>query len=577
MRLSRVCSAALVGAALLLPGVVVAQGFSRLARPRPTGPRIMVATPFAFAAADSAPAVEIAFGMRDRMEKIAGRDFQVIPDSVMNSALLQYGYSKDAILSPMLALTLAKNIQARVIVASTLTKRDGRYQIQARLSGTNDDAGYAVIVSQAAGQRLRDFGDATATALGQSVKHLTDAKECVDLQKSKPEKARESAMKVVKDVPTHGLANLCLADLTIEQKGPRDQAIKFLESATRGDSLSLRALTTLVGLYQQAGDTARVVTTYAQMLRVAPTNQRLREEIFRSFLSYGKPDEARKIADEGLAIDPFNRDLYDLKSNACLFQSDFKCAVQSLEQAYAIDSTAADTLFFAKISVAAQQGEDVEALLKWSRIGNKRYPDNTTIVEYLQSAYALKSTAEPIYVDSTVALSRRLMEQQPDNAVSIATKTTQLLASVKRIDEAESFVSVIEAKGDAAAKEQVASFFYNSAATFVTAAATDATNYEKALVPARRATKLAPAGSTIATQSNFLLGLSTFQVVANNDAKIEAGKSCDGAKLHESLLTESETAFVIGKAQNADFSKRITDGIAIFKPRVASMIKAYCK
>ena len=34
----------------------------------------------------------------------------------MNDALKQYGYPVDAILSPALATTLAKNIQARVLV-----------------------------------------------------------------------------------------------------------------------------------------------------------------------------------------------------------------------------------------------------------------------------------------------------------------------------------------------------------------------------------------------------------------------------------------------------------------------------
>ena len=32
---------------------------------------------------------------------------------------------------------------------------------------------------------------------------------------------------------------------------------------------------------------------------------------------------------EGLKLDPNNWDLYDLKSNACLFQSDFPCAIDS--------------------------------------------------------------------------------------------------------------------------------------------------------------------------------------------------------------------------------------------------------
>ena len=45
----------------------------------------------------------------------------------MNDALKQYGYPIDAILSPALATTLAKNIQARFLVNSTLDKaRRGR-------------------------------------------------------------------------------------------------------------------------------------------------------------------------------------------------------------------------------------------------------------------------------------------------------------------------------------------------------------------------------------------------------------------------------------------------------------------
>ncbi len=577
MRLTRICSAALVGAVLLMPGLVEAQGFSRLPRPRPTGPRLMVATPFAFAAADSAPAVEIAEGMRDRMERIAGRDYQVIPDSVMNQALTQYGYSKDAILSPVLALTLAKNIQARVIVSSTLTKRDGRFHMQARLSGTNDDAGYTVTVSQAQGQRLRDFGEAAANVIEPALKFLDEAKSCVENQKAKPEKAKSDAEKVLKGLPTHGLAAYCMAQLNIDAKGPRSETIKYLEAAVTGDSLSLKAWSELSTQYQQANDTAKVINSFSQMLRIAPTNQKLREEVFRALLGYNAPDRARQVADEGLAIDAYNRDLYDLKSNACLFQSDFKCAVQSLEQAYAIDSVAADTLFFVKLAVAAQQGEDTDALLKWARIGNKRYPDNQTIVGYLQQGYALKATKEPAYVDSTVTLSKRLMESNPDGAVTIAMATTQLLASQKRLDDAEPFVAVILAKGDANQKDQTAAFYYNVAAQFFQGGQADYTNYEKAAVPARKAVSLAAPGGSVAVQSNYLLGVSSFQLAANLDSKVEAAKSCDGARRQDALMTEAEAALQIGKAQNPAIVERIMGGVAQFRPRIASMIKAYCK
>ncbi len=64
------------------------------------------------------------------------------------------------------------------------------------------------------------------------------------------------------------------------------------------------------------------------------------------------------MADEGLKIDPYNADLYDLKSNACLFLSNFKCAVDALETMYATDSTKADTLFFTKITCGRGRGRE---------------------------------------------------------------------------------------------------------------------------------------------------------------------------------------------------------------------------
>ena len=85
----------------------------------------MVANPFAFAPADSAPAVAIGTGMREEMKGVVGRDFQVVEQQQMNDALTQYGYPKDAILSPALATTLAKNIQARFLVTSTMAKGEG--------------------------------------------------------------------------------------------------------------------------------------------------------------------------------------------------------------------------------------------------------------------------------------------------------------------------------------------------------------------------------------------------------------------------------------------------------------------
>src|SRR3954468_20320077 len=133
---------------------LVAQGIPRGARTSQTvanAPRLMVANPFAFASADSASAVQIGTAAREEMKGIVGRNFTVIEQAQMNDALKQYGYPVDAILSPSLATTLAKNIQARVLMSGTLTRGGGRAAVTARLIGVNDDAGYVITLTQQQG------------------------------------------------------------------------------------------------------------------------------------------------------------------------------------------------------------------------------------------------------------------------------------------------------------------------------------------------------------------------------------------------------------------------------------------
>ena len=136
-----------VGLAVSAP--LAAQGIPRRTGGQSTtvnnAPRFMVANPFAFAPADSAPAVAIGTGMREEMKDVVGRDYTVIEQTQMNDALTQYGYPKDAILSPALAVTLAKNIQARFLVNSTLSKGAKGYTVTARL--TVPDSAWVMVTS----------------------------------------------------------------------------------------------------------------------------------------------------------------------------------------------------------------------------------------------------------------------------------------------------------------------------------------------------------------------------------------------------------------------------------------------
>jgi len=571
MSLFRLVALTLFGSAFLSP--LAAQGIPRGARTSTTvnaAPRFMVANPFAFASADSAPAVKIGTAVREEMKDVVGRDYQVIEPTQMNDALKQYGYPVDAILSPALATTLAKNIQARFLITSTLNKGEGgHYAATARLVGVNDDAGNVVALTQNAGETPEAFGKRLAEALTPAVKSLADAKACIEQRTAKPDKATEAANKAIKVLPNHGLAEYCLALLAQDKKAPREEVVKHLQASVKGDPLSLPVWTALAAQYQQANDTTNTLVAFKQMLRVAPTNQKLREELFKYFLQSGHPETALEVADEGLKLDPYNADLYDLKSNACLFLSDFKCAVDALETLYATDSTKADTLFFTKIAAAAGEGEkpDTVRLLKWTQIGTRKYPDNPTLLGYLNKAYTLTGQT-----DSVVAVTNRLMAKDTTDVVP-ALSAAKALVDAKRPKEAVPFLDFAIKHGDAQAKENAAALLYTGAAPLLQ----QPQDLQGAAELLRMAVGAANPAGKVAPASNYLLGLATLFQVPQIDPQAEKQKSCDLAKQEETLLGEAETALTAGRAVNPEAVDKNLGIIKQYKPRVASMLKAYCK
>ncbi len=595
MYLQRLALVALAGLISAVP--LGAQGIPRGSRSQTVtaAPRLMVANPFANAPADSANAVRIGSAARTEMKDVAGRNYTVVEQSQMNDALKQYGYPVDAILSPPLATTLAKNIQARVLMTGTMVRAGDRVAVTARLTGVNDDAGNVVALTQGQGQSLEDFGKKLAQALAPAVKALPDAKACVDQRTSKPDKAVDAANKAIKALPNHGLAEFCLAQIAMDKKSPRPEVVKHLQAATKGDPMSLPVWTALATQYQQANDTANTLKAFSQMLRVAPTNQKLREELFKYFLQSGHPETARQVADEGLKLDPYNADLYDLKSNACLFLSDFKCAVDALETMYATDSTKADTLFFTKISAAAAEGEkpDTARLLKWSQIGVRKYPDNMTLLGYLNRAYSLSGP-----VDSVVAVTNRIIAKDTTAVVpaleaarAIISPPTHQGSSAKptgtntstgaptdsasrgKVKEAVPFLEFAIKHGDAQAKENAAALLYTAGAPLLQ----EPQDLEGATELLRMAVQSANPTGKVYPAANYMLGLATLFQVPKIDPLAEKQKSCDLARQEEGLLLAADSALTAGRSVNPDAAEKNLGIIKKYKPRIASMLKAYCK
>jgi len=540
----------------------------RLGAPVAGAIRVMVANPYASATSDSTAAVDIAAGMRGRLAKLGGTEYSIVSDTTMNLALEQFGYPRNAILSPANALILAKQIPGtKGIMTSTLTRQEGGpYSMTSRLFGVQSDAGVVQAAQQQPGEKLDAFGARAADAFKPAFDAFDDARNCEELRATKPDEAIKAAQTSLKAVPDQGLAHLCLAQIAIAQKKPRPEIVSELTAATKGDPLSLTAWTLLAEQHEAAGDTAAVVADFKQMLLIAPGNQKLRETIFKYLLQAGKPNVAREVADEGLKIDPNNWELYDLKSNACLFQSDFKCAIDALAQAYAVDSTRADSSFYKKIAVAAAQQPDTARLLEWSQRGLKKYPDNVELLGYAEQAYLLTGQT-----DSVVAISKRLLAADPTQ-IDPALAAIQALATGGRISEAAPLIEMVQAKGSPQQKEQLSAILANAALPLLQKG-----DYVPAADLSRQCVKTADPKGKIAGSCQLIFGLAAFQSAAAMDAETEKTKSCDMAKKEDALVAEADTALNVAKATRPDAVEKPLAAVPQFKARTASMMKSYCK
>jgi len=537
----------------------------------PTGsslPHLMVANPYPFASQDSAQAVQLGAALRLRMEKVAGNSFQVITRQQMNDALGQFGYPVDAILPLPVQRNFATSLQARTLLASTLSRGEGgRYTITARLAGLNDDAGNAVTMTQSPGQKLEDFGNLVADAFGPAVKTSADVKACFDQRLNATEKALSAAKKAVQAMPKNGAAHYCFAMLALDRKTKADsqEAMKHLQEAVAGDPFSLPAWTAIAAQYEAAGDTTKTVEALKQMLLIAPTNQPLREQAFKLFIKYEHPEAAEKAALDGLKLEPTNADLWDLLSNARVYKGDFKGAVDALEQVVANDSTKADSTFLMKITVMASQQPDTVRLLKWAHAGARRYPTHLGLLQALLSAYTM---AGP--VDSAAAVAKRLIAVDT-TAVGPALAVAQQLIQAKRLNDALPLLQFAVAHGDAQARENASALLLNGALPMIQG------DPEGAATHLRSVIKTANPTGRFAPIANYYLGLIILQQIQKVDPEAEKQKSCDLANKEQAMLAEADAAVKGGTSYKPEDSAKFQKYVDGLKPRVASMLKAYCK
>jgi tetratricopeptide (TPR) repeat protein len=254
-------------------------------------------------------------------------------------------------------------------------------------------------------------------------------------------------------------------------------------------------------------------------------------------------------------------------SNVCIFESNYACAVDALEQAYEIDSTKVDSTFYLKITVTAAQQPDTTRLLRWAQAGVAKFPQNPDLNSQLLTAYSLTGQ-----LDSVLTVTQRVL-QMDTTTVAPALAAAQNLANAKRLKDAIPLFEIINQRGTPQDKENAAIILVNGALPLLQ----EPQDLEGAAMLAREALKLADPNGRVYPNANYVLGLATVIQVSKMDPQTERQKSCEMARQEQALVTESLDALQKGRSVKPDLVDQYLNYLKSLVKRTDSMVKAYCK
>lgn len=544
-------------------------------------PKVTVATPYPSNSADSASAVTVGYGLRDKLARDLGSDWQVISVLDMNKNLANSGYPKDALLPADQARALAVLFGTRVLVTTSISKgADNHFAANTRVVGISDDAGQVVKANQGPNQQLNDFGAKLADQLSVIFKAYNDARVCNDQQSINQAKAIEAANKALKQVPNYGYAEYCLGEIAQKKDSASDEALGHFKNAAVGDPFSLKAVNQLAVIHFKRHDSTAVVADFQQMITIAPTNQPLAQRAIDVFRQFHRPDAAEQVVDAQMKLDPTNPDWPDLKGNSCAAQAagesdpvkakpKFDCAYSAFNQEYTLDPSRVDSLFFQKIIFVAQTGADS---ITWARRFVQKYPTSVTALEV--EAQLFTSAGQ---TDSAIAIVNMLtrLDSTESKPVLVVAKS---LIDAKHPEAALQFVPYFKKYGDETARNQFAGLLITAIQPL---AGLTPRPDSMLVILGQGVVDVAPTAPNYLIYGNYFMAIGLADQLSPLSTTLRQAKTCDAAKAEDTLLSRLEPALTVSATSTTPgivtFAKDLLDKLPPEKTFVAGMIKETCK
>lgn len=396
----------------LLAVVALIIGFAstaaaQLAAPQAPSQRLLV-LPFQASTADSAASIALADAIRDRLTALTKNKVLVVPKAKLCEALKASGFPCDGLLDDQQARQLARFLQVHSYLTGSSVKEGSTLKADVHLIDiASSGMSGAFAVADANPGTTAALAELIAQRVAAIVRISEPIRNCNDeRKKSQFARARAEANKALAIDRNSTGAHLCLATIYETQRKP-DSVLVESQLALAGDSLNGTAWENIFRIYQQRGDTIRMVDALIQQLRGEPRNVQKRLGIAQLLRQMKQFDRAVAVIDDGLKVMPGDTQLIDLKLATCNEAGMYACSARAFLQKAQHDTTLlADTAFIKPAIGAAQQASDTLALDFLTAAAVRRFPNNASFQRTRAAAYDMRGKQDSalIYLSNAAKL-----------------------------------------------------------------------------------------------------------------------------------------------------------------------------
>lgn len=576
-----------VVAALALPGPGAAQ-LARARVPAADAPKLLV-LPFVRDRADSALAVVVTEGARDRFRSNHLDKFNTITRANLCENLTQSGFPCDVPLDAQTVRTLLRFMNARYAVEGSMIRRPGDSMlVVTRLyeaTGANPQATSTTLIAPRAAFRPSS-GATLANALVEGFRTFDEVVECFRrLDQNNYAGAIEKAQDALRSFPNNAGAWLCIARVQERQNAPADTIIASLREAYRRDTLNTQTMRSLAAKYDAKHDTTNLVDMLKRILTIDFRDNDLRIGTIRLLVGMGQVDNAIELANQGLRENPASVELLQVKGLAMAAGSRWDSALALFEQVAQIDTAKVDSLFVFRITNYARQGADTAAMLRWYERGGAKFPTWLDLTYSLGSLRLVRGDTNGA-VEAAGQLLGRMpnpCDSAPDAAARGYCARAHYLVAIVQNGRASSDPTMVDSalshadiavRADSAIKPNIAIVYLIAGARERGLATTDSANAEAHLNRAIELLQKAkdysgPQGRLIANAS-FQLGVAQFTLGRMLDTRAESGRDCAIVAQLVPLWDQVEQNIVAGVSVNREIANQILTAVGQYKSRAGS-------